>query len=157
MIGNSYKKLIIVGQQHNIDNVKWILDVLKERYVSFSKTRYKEYKKNLMIGEKPMSLDKFQRSYLMGCASGLDEKLKEEHEREKKEEVELSKRITALVVRKDAEVQDYVDKVWGKTRTRRMRENYDFARYAGVKDGRNTEINKPIAAGKSSVSQKLLG
>lgn len=157
MVGNTYRKLIIVGEKHNLENVKWLLDVLKERYVCFSKTRYKEYKNNLMIGEKPMSLDKFQRSYLMGCAAGLDQKLKEEHEREKREEAELSKKITALVIRKDAALQSYVENMWGQTKTRRNKENYDCARQTGVKDGRNTEINKPISAGKSAVSQKLLG
>lgn len=157
MIGNTYRKLIIVGERHNLENVKWMLDVLKERYVSFSKTRYKEYKSRLMIGDKPMSLDKFQRSYLMGCAAGLDDKLKAEHEREKKEEVELSKKITALAVRKGAALQAYVDKTWGKARTRHYKENYDCARYTGVKDGRNTEINKPISAGKAAVTPKMLG
>lgn len=156
MVGNTYRKLIIIGEKYNLENVKWMLEVLKERYVSFSKGRYKEYKSRLMIGEKPMSLDKFQRSYLMGCAVGLDEKLKEEHEREKVEEVELSNKITALAVRKDAALQSYVEKTWGTTRTRHTRENYDCARYAGVKDGRNTELNKPLAAGKSAVTPKLL-
>lgn len=157
MVENTYRKLIIIGERHNLENVKWMLDVLKERYVSFSKTRYKEYKSRLMIDEKPMSLDKFQRSYLIGCAVGLDEKLKAEHEREKKEEVELSNKINALVVRKDAAVQAYVDKTWGKTRTRHNKENYDCARYAGVKDGRNTEINKPISTEKAAVTPKMLG
>lgn len=153
----TYRRLVIVGEKHNLENVKWMLDILKERFVAFSKDRYKEYKKNLMIGEKAMSLDKFQRSYLVGCAVGLDAKLQEEHNREKREEIELSKKVTALVLRKDALVQSYVDNLFKRVRSVKTRENYDCARSAGVRDGKNTSINRPIAGGKEEVSQKLLG
>lgn len=156
--GNSYKNLIIVGKKDNIEMVKWLLDMLKERFVHFSNERYKEYCKELEEGVKPSSKDKFQRSYLSGCAAGLDAKLKEEHEREKKEEVELSTKITALVVRNNAEIEEYVEKTWGGAKKgRKTREVWDSARSAGFKDGKNTNINKPIAGGRTAASSvKLL-
>ena len=155
----TFKRLIIVGEKQNIEMVKWLVDMLKERFVAFSKERYKEYLKTLASWEKPMSRDKFQRSYLAGCAAGLDEKLRQEHEREKKEEVELSARINALVVRKDAAVVEYVQKTWGRVKiTNGRKVNYDSARSAGYTDGKNTSINRPIVGGKSAVSNiKLLG
>lgn len=157
--GKTFKRLIIVGEKQNIEMVKWLLDMLKERFVAFSKDRYKEYLKTLASWEKPMSKDKFQRSYLAGCAAGLDEKLKQEHEREKKEEAELSARINALVVRKDAAVVEYVQNTFGRVEKGSSRKvNYDSARSAGIKDGRNTSINRPIAGGRTSVTNmKLLG
>lgn len=133
--------------------------MLSERYVEFSKQHYKEYLENLQPWEKPMSKDKYQRSYLMGCAVGLDAKLTEEHEREKREEVELSTKITALVVRNDAALMEYVNKQWGGVgKGRGYKENYDEARARGYKDGKNTELYKPIAGGRKAANDsKLLG
>jgi hypothetical protein len=157
--GSSYKNLIIVGRKENVEIVKWLRDMLSERYVAFSKQHYKEYLKNLKPYEKPMGKDKYQRSYLIGCAVGLDAKLTEEHQREKREEVELSTKITALVVRNDSEIVKYVDKQWGKViKGRSYRENYDEARAKGYEDGKNTELHKPIAGGRSAANDvKLLG
>lgn len=160
LFGNSYKNLIIVGKKDNIEMVKWLLEVLKERFVSFSNDRYKEYvAQKKEEGIKPCSKDKFQRSYLSGCAAGLDAKLQEEHEREKKEEVELTTKVTALVVRSNAEIEEYINKTWGGTgKARSARTTYDDARNAGYKDGRNTSINKPIAGGRTAASSvNLLG
>lgn len=160
LYGKSYKRLIIVGKKDNIEMVKWLLDMLKERFVHFSNNRYKEYVKEMEEHNiKPSSKDKFQRSYLSGCAAGLDAKLKEEHEREKKEEVELSTKITALVVRNNAAIEEYVEKTWGGVgKGRRTRETYDSARATGYQDGKNTSINKPIAGGRTAANNvKLLG
>ena len=157
--GKTFKRLIIVGEKQNIEMVKWLVDMLKERFVTFSKERYKEYLKTLDSWQKPMSKDKFQRSYLAGCAAGLDEKLRQEHEREKKEEVELSARINALVVRKDAAVVEYVQNTFGRVGIGSSRKvNYDSARSAGYTDGKNTSLNRPIAGGRAAATDiKLLG
>ena len=156
--GSSYKRLLIIGKKENLEMVKWLLDMLKERFVAFSKDRYKEYKNGLNEWEKPMSKDKFQRSYLMGCAVGLNAKLQEEHEREKREEVELSERITALVKRNDTELSKYVEEKLGEVGTVKTRERFDEARQRGFQDGRNTSLNRPIAGGRSEVSrQRLIG
>ena len=158
LYGSSYKNLIIVGRKENVEMVKWLRDTLSERYVEFSKQHYKEYLKNLSPWEKPMSKDKYQRSYLSGCAAGLDAKLTEEHRKEKEQEVDLSTKITALVVRNDAALTEYVEKQFGRVgKGRSFSENYDSARMTGFKDGRNTDIHKPIAGGRAaSDSVKLL-
>lgn len=157
-VGSGYKRLIIVGRKENVEMVNWLRDMLMERYVAFSKDRYKEYLKTLEAWDKPMSKDKFQRSYLVGCAVGLDAKLQEEHEREKKEEVELAAQINALVVRNDAALTEYVEKMWKVKNGGKHKENFDAARRAGVMDGKNTELHKPIAGGKAAISKvKLLG
>ena len=73
--GKSYKNLIIVGRKENVEIVKWLRDMLSERYVEFSKKHWKEYLQNLPSWQKPISKDKFQRSYLMGCAAAESSKL----------------------------------------------------------------------------------
>ena len=155
--GSSYKVLLIVGKKENMEMVKWLRSFLSEHFVTFSKERFKEYKKTSEYAMRPISLDKYQRSYLMGCAAGLDAKLQEEHEKEKKD-VELSTKITALVVRNDQAVSEYVDNMFGKTGKRSRKERFDGARQSGFTDGRNTSINKPISGGRSQASSvKLLG
>ena len=144
----SYKNVIIVGESQNIEIVKWLVDMLKERFVKFSKERYKEYIKSHDGWEKPMSKDKFQRSYLLGAVRGLDNKLQEEHD---KEEKELAARINALVVRKDADVVKYVEETWGKVKNSFYRENCNEANSVGYIDGRNTNIQRPIAGGRTAV------
>lgn len=147
-----YKKLIIIGNKENLEMVKWLRDTLAARYVEFSKDRYKEYcasEKGQMF---PMTKDKYQRSYLMGCAQGLDAKLTQEHEQEKKADEDYSAKVTALVVRKDAELEEYTDNKWHPKKGRSMHVNYDSAHSSGYKDGRNTQLHKPISSQKSAAS-----
>lgn len=128
-----------VGKKDNVEMVKWLLDILKERFVFFSKQRYKEYLKGELVSLRNQWV---KRNFnvelsLVGCAMGLDSKLREQHEREKKEEVELSTKITSLVVRNNAAVEEYVENEFGGTsKARRFQENYDSARYKGFEDGK---------------------
>lgn len=59
-------------------------------------------------------MDKYQRSYLFGCAFGLDEKLREENNRDKVKDSIFSDKITALVVRNDENIKQYVKDNFGK-------------------------------------------
>lgn len=152
-------KLVIVGKHENIETVKWLRDMLSERYVNFSKVKYKEY---LASGEycKPMSKDKYQRSYLKGCAAGLDTKLKEEEEKDKKQDEEFSTKVTALIVRNDAAIDNFISNEWGKLgHSRRSSTSINNAYFAGVAEGKRTEIYKPIAYShrENTKSIQLLG
>lgn len=151
--GGTYKNLIIFGKKENIETVKWLREILSERFVEFSKKRFKEYKETNEYAMRPISKDKYQRSYLMGCAAGLDAKLKEENDRDKKKDSEFSAKVTALVVRNDTAVSDYIKNKYKMGKARGMRENYDSARSFGYKDGKNTNINKPISSGKSQANK----
>ncbi len=156
-LSGSYKRLLIVGNKENVEMVKWLRDTLAQRYVEFSKDRYKEYCNSDRGQMFPMTKDKFQRSYLMGCAQGLDDKLTKEHEQEKQQDVDYGAKVTALVVRKDAELELYCKTKWKVGKGRSMRVNYDSAHASGVKDGRNTQLNKPISSQQSAASKvKLL-
>lgn len=107
--GSSYKNLIIIGSKENIDNVKWLVSFLKETFVKLSKTRYKEYVSNNTFLSKVPTKDKFQRSYLLGCAQGLREKFEEEKKECERVEQEKSTRITTLAVRNNEAVIKYVE------------------------------------------------
>lgn len=152
-MGGSYKKLIIFGKKENMETVKWLRDMLAERFVEFSKKRFKEYKETMEYAMKPISLDKYQRSYLMGCAAGLDAKLKEESDRDKKADADFSAKVTALVVRNDTAVTEYIHNKYHVGRGRRRQENFDSARAYGYKDGKSTSINRPISGGQAQASK----
>lgn len=153
------QKLVIVGKRENIETVKWLRDMLSERYVNFSKVKYKEY---LASGEyfKPMSKDRYQRGYLKGCAAGLDAKLTKEEEKDKKQDEEFGAKVTALVVHNGAAIDNFIANTWGKLgKGRRSSSRASGAYYEGFKEGKKTEIYKPIAEShhESAKSIQLLG
>lgn len=144
--GSSYKRLLIVGRRENMELVKWMLAMLKERYVAFSKTAYKAYKESREYVYTRYSKDRFQRSYLLGCAEGLDEKLTAEREREKKQDEKFATQVNALVVQSDGALKAYVAEQFGETGHRTGgRTNAYSARQAGREEGRRTELYKPIS------------
>lgn len=144
--GSSYKRLLIVGKRENMELVKWLLAMLKERYVAFSKIAYKEYKESPDYRYTRYSKDRFQRSYLLGCAEGLDEKLTAEREREKKEDQTFAAQVNALVVQSDGALKAYVAEQFGKTGHRTGGHTTAYsARQAGREEGRRTELYKPIS------------
>lgn len=149
-VGSTYRRLMIFGKKENIETVKWLRGMLAERFVAFSKNRFKEYKKTMEYAMKPISMDKYQRSYLMGCAAGLDAKLKEESDREKAKNAEYGAKVTALVVRNDTAVTEYIENKYKVGRGRARKENFDSARAYGYKDGKNTELHKQVSAGAKS-------
>jgi len=149
-VGGTYKKLMIFGKKENIETVKWLRSMLAERFVSFSKNRFNEYKKTMEYALNPISMDKYQRSYLMGCAAGLDAKLKEESDREKAKDAEFGAKVTALVVRNDAAVTEYIESKYKIGKGKARREKFDSARAFGFRDGKNTELHKQVSSGAKS-------
>lgn len=144
--GSSYKRLLIVGTRENLEMVKWMLAMLKERYVAFSKAAYKEYKESYDYRYTRYGKERFQRSYLLGCAEGLDAKLREEREREKREDEKFATQVTALVVQTDGALKAYVAEQFGKTGHRTGgHTNAPTARSQGYAEGRRTELYKPIS------------
>jgi len=154
-VGGTYKRLMIFGKKENIETVKWLRSMLAERFVSFSKNRFKEYQKTVEYAMKPISMDKYQRSYLMGCAAGLDAKLKEESDREKAKDDEFGAKVTALVVRNDTAVTEYIENKYKVGKGKARRENFDSARAYGYKDGKNTELHKQVSSGAKAQASNV--
>jgi len=163
MYGNSYKRLILLGNSENIEVVKWMFDMLSERFVHFSSEQFKKYKETdeYIFAVRKCSKDRYQRGYLIGAVDGLNRKLTEIAERNKKQEPELSAKITALTIRNDGAITDYVHDKWGGVRT--VKTNFTAgirdSRERGYHDGYNTDINKPIQENhkRATSTIKLLG
>lgn len=135
--GSVYKKLIIIGEPQNIEIVRWFVETLKRHLVELSKDRYKEYIKNY-TGISAVSKAKFQRDYLIGAAGGIGDKLREEREKE------TDCAVNALVLCKDNNVNKYIQETFGKINKRKAKISFNEAMMTGYRDGRNTNLNRPI-------------
>lgn len=154
--GNSYRNLVIVGRKNNIEFVKWLTSVLKERFYDLAKKRWKEYHK--INPDSPISQGVWMRSYLIGCAEGLDANFKKEKEIVQKKDNQKSERVTALVLRSKTEIDEYVKNQYGRVKksNKGVGKNYNFnARFTGYNDGRNTNINNPLTNDNKSVKKFL--
>lgn len=140
------RKFIVIGEQQNIEVVKWLFAVLSRQLYELSKKRYKEYLADdsqalirSFTGEKRMSPAKFHRSYLAGAAKGVQDRLKEERDRELQAQVQ----VNALVLRTDKKLDDYPAEKYpklGKARPEHIG-SYQAMRQ-GMEDGRNVTISK---------------
>lgn len=140
------QRYIVIGEPQNIEVVKWLFGVLSRQLYELSKKRYKEYLADnsqalmrLYTGEKRMSPAKFHRSYLAGAAKGVQQKLKEERDRELQAQVQ----VNALVLRTDKKLDDYLAENYpklGKARPEHIG-SYQAMRQ-GMEDGRNVTISK---------------
>jgi hypothetical protein len=148
--GNSYKNLMIIGKPENLETVKWLKNMLAERFVEISNKKWKEYKLGLeyLLSGCKISKDRFQRSFLMGCVAGLDVRMKEMAERD----VDYSNKVTALTVCNNAAIDEFIANKYNKVKYRRATAGGDTeeARHMGYKEGRNTDIYKPISENRRS-------
>lgn len=161
MFGSSYKNLLLIGKKENLEIVKWLREMLSERFVEISNEKWKEYKKTEEYLLQPaISKDRFQRGFLMGCVAGIDEKMKEIAERDKREDEVYSSKVTALTLRNNTDIDEFIANKYSKVKYTKNRAaaGTASARNMGYKVGKNTDIYKPIASSrKTSVSNvKLL-
>jgi len=141
------KRMLFLGTKQNMETVKWLHGMLCERFVEIGKKKYKEHQESIAYRFKPIGLDTYLRSYLTGCAAGLDEKMRLEAKEEKKDEV-LATKITALVVRHEQAVDEFIAQKYHFTKERRQTTKMDSAFFSGVDVGRNASINKAVGDSK---------
>lgn len=159
------KNMIFFGKAENMETVKWLYNMLCERFVSFGKARYKQYQETEDYLVKPIGLDTYLRRYLEGCAKGLDAKFQEEADREKiqnedkdkDKDKDYSAKVTALVVRNGAEIDKYVgEKFGGYQKGRAMPSaKRDSCFTYGFKDDKNTQINKQVGESTREQASKV--
>lgn len=141
---NGYKHLTIIGKKENIKTVVWLKSTLSERYVNFSKDRYKIYKKTFDGLSNSMPIDTYQRSYLLGCACGLNVKLNMDEEEFRKNKID-AECLTSLVVANETELQDFINKNFDVTyKKSKFPKVHDSVFSSGYEDGVKTELYKPI-------------
>ena len=140
------RRYIIIGEPQNIQVVKWLFDVLAANLYKLALKRYEEYRNDdtqevmrLFVGEKKMHRGTFLRSYLAGAAKGVQQKLKEERDRELQAQVQ----VNALVLRTDKKLDDYLAEKYPKLGKARLAHIGSYqAMRQGMEDGRNVTISK---------------
>lgn len=148
-------KYIVIGKKENIEVVKWLFDILARNLYEMGLKRFAEYQNDdtqaiyrVFTGEKKMHRGTFLRSYLAGAAHGVQMRLKEERDKELQAQVQVS----ALVLRSDKQLDDYVaDKYPKLGRAKGMHIGSAYAANKGMQDGRKMTISKGgIDAGSSA-------
>ena len=91
----------------------------------------------------------FRRAYLFGCVRGLREKLEEE---KRKNDEELNQKITSLVICRNAEIEDFVNKNFNVGKGVTLRSVSRHIAEIGRNDGRQTQLYKPIASKQRSTA-----
>ena len=152
------QKYIVIGEPHNIEVVKWLFDVLAGQLYRLALKRYEEYRNDdsqalmrLFTGEKRMHRGTFLRSYLAGAAKGVQDRLKEERDRELQAQVQ----VNALVLRTDQKLNDYVAENYKDLRSSRPGHiGSSHAMAMGLEDGRKVNITRGgIAASNTNPNQ----
>lgn len=119
----------LVGRKNNVELVKYMIEHYTNRFYAIGKTKYKSY-----VGD--LTENKFLRSFLEGCASGLNYKYKELQQ----QYVES----TALIVSVDREINDFLKGTPVRKGTK-SKERFDSSIYMeGYEVGKNMEIHKGI-------------
>ena len=152
------QKYIVIGEPHNIEVVMWLFDVLAGQLYCSALKRYEEYRNDdsqalmrIFTGEKRMHRGTFLRSYLAGAAKGVQDRLKEERDRELQAQVQ----VNALVLRTDQKLNDYVAENYKDLRSSRPGHiGSGYAMTMGREDGRKVNITRGgIAASNTNSNQ----
>ena len=152
------QKYVVIGEPHNIEVVKWLFDVLAGQLYRLALKRYEEYRNDdsqalmrLFTGEKRMHRGTFLRSYLTGAAKGVQDRLKEERDRELQAQVQ----VNALVLRTDQKLNDYVAENYKDLRSSRPGHiGSSHAMAMGLEDGHKVNITRGgIAASNTNPNQ----
>ena len=165
-------QMIIVGTPENIEICKYIHSVVTPIFLKVGKKKYKEeyvpewnqMKADGLNVDAPVGLDTYMRTFIKGCADGLDEKLRAEMEKFVKENstdeavAELGCSALVIVKGNEAALVSYTDKKWGKSgKSRGTKLNYNTGAYSkGVETGRNVQINKGVG-GSKPIQRKMIG
>jgi len=155
---NSSHKMVIFGKAENVETVKWINNLLADRFVALGKVHFKEYQLTANYAVNPIGLDTYLRRYLLGCANGLENKFWTEKETEKKRDEVYGNRITALVVQNAQAIEAYRTEKYGRPTKDRapVATKIDSIFHKGVKTGMTAQINKQVDQARPSKNSGLL-
>ncbi len=132
---SSYKNLILIGDKHNVETVKWLKNMLTIRFLFSASENFKKR------SDKTSSRGKFFRSYLFGSVLGLYTKLDEQFNKDK---AEYGERLNQLVLYNDRAIELYCKEHFEHIGVANSRRNLltDFeAQKMGYKDGYNTDTD----------------
>lgn len=124
----------IIGLKNNVEICKSLYEICIQIYKKRGKDLF------LLNDTYEKGLDSYLREFLVGCAVGLGRKLKNERERATKSELST----TALILRNDKAVGDFVNSKYTITNAKQSRDYSGEAYDKGYQTGLFTDINKKL-------------
>ena len=91
----------------------------------------------------------------MGCVRGLEDKFEEEKRSTEKNDKDFSDKVTALTIRNEEAIQEYIAQKYNTSQSKQRRTKLDGSFFSGYEDGRKTEINKQLEENKKAQINKV--
>lgn len=136
----------LIGSDMNREFTHFMANQLIPKLRTLARKSFKEY-------DGPDKRNTYIRSFLRGAADGIAIRLKDELKKQ-----ENSEKMDALVIQKDALVNEYIANKFGRLKDSRSRKSSSSAGYqSGYQSAKNVSINKGVKSGASVKSQALLG
>lgn len=133
----------VVGRKKNVEVVLYLISFLSNQFIKVGREKYPDYKRKCIyaFGRTPLSLNRFMKSFLIGCVSGLSDKLEET-----KQSITSQTDIAALVLSTKGEIDDFLkDEKIGKARNNKSIID-KMSAVIGAQIGYNIEVNKGVYA-----------
>lgn len=127
-------KFKLVGRKNNLELVTYMIDSYANKFWLIGRNKYRN-------SNHEITQNKFLRSFLEGCAAGLNRKYKEMRD--------TFTESKALILTNNAEIDKYLSN-YSISKARKSQSNIDYEAYAsGYDTGRNTEINQGLNNGRN--------
>lgn len=149
------KQMMFFGKKENMETVKWMYFMLCDRFVALGKNRFYRHQETEEYVCEPIGLDTYLRRYLMGCVRGLEDKFEEEKRSTDKNDKDFSDKVTALTIRNEEAIQEYIRQKYNMSKSKERRTKLDSSFFSGYEDGRRTEINKQLEENKKAQINKV--
>ncbi len=144
-------KMRLVGTKVNTDSARYVHDLFCNRLFPLSKNRYIEYTRSFKISRdhyRPESYTRWIDNYLLGCAFGLAETLKNDSE-------QSAMGIHDLTLRTQNKLMDWFRENEGKLRTTSTRySSSSEAVKRGMNDGRNLNLTNGLDGKRNNFIEK---
>lgn len=140
-------KFEIIGRKKSVDVVLYLISFLSFQFVSLGRKEYPKYRTDCIRnkGITPLTENKFLKSFLVGCAIGLEDKFLKE--------MPNNEDVKALTLSCEAEINSFLEGTQiGSARWHKPSLEQSVAKQ-GIQVGRNISINKGIHA--DVVSEEL--
>lgn len=167
--GKKESTMTVIGEAQNIEIVLYLFTTARNIFRDLAKKNYSEYKATVRQQypasmytssqlEKAGKLDRrneWVRAYLKGCVNGLFLKL--DDQRKSMEKNVASGKFELMIVDNEKKLKDYMaSEFTGVTKSKAAKVNAQSkAFHKGVKDGKNTNLNKGIGKDGNSPIQLL--
>ena len=144
-------RVMIVGEEHNIEVILYLVDFLIPRIEESCKKAWSEY--NYYMQDTGEKRNTFRRGFLLGCVGGIDVKLTEQEN----ELYQANNSMLGMIKVNTDDLNKFIEETFGSqvkendSKNGQLRKS-SVSQVIGYQAGKNMEINKGIQDKKDSTS-----